>query len=184
MQATGSGGGGPAPEGRAAGPGAAATDPALVDDLAAFVKYLIHAYGTDFFRAVGELDLSFSQVRALGVLVRDVEEATLKDLGDRLGLSLPAVSRSVEGLVKRGLVTRAEDAADRRFKQVRATPEGRALLDRLVELRVAGIDDFLRTVAPRDRRRLAAALEPIVAREEIAAMRPPARRRRKRGKAA
>ena len=143
--------------------------------MAALWKYLIHTHGTDFFETVGELDLSFTQVRALSILARDVERATLGELGERLGLSLPAVSRAVEGLVKRGYVTRAEDADDRRFKQVAATDDGRAHMDRLMELRVAGFADFVKTLDPADRERLADALTPIVARDEIAAMRRKAR---------
>ena len=151
---------------------------ALATDLATLVKYLMHAHGTDFFETVGELDLSFTQVRALSLLVRDLDQASLNQLADRLSLSVPAVSRSVEGLVKRGYVTRAEDADDRRVKQVAATPEGRALVERLMELRVAGFARFVKTLDDDERARLADALEPIVAREEIATMRQRLRRAR------
>jgi DNA-binding MarR family transcriptional regulator len=145
-------------------------DKQLTEDLAGFVKYLIHAHGEDFFHAVGELELSFSQVRILSVLSREQQHASVKDLADRLGLSLPAVSRSVEGLVQRGYVTRAEDTEDRRVKNVTATGDGRALFARLVELRVAGSADFVETLTARERNKLASALAPIVAREEVAAL--------------
>ena len=148
----------------------------MAADMAALWKYLIRSHGSDFFETVGELDLSFTQVRALSLLARELDRATLGELGERLSLSLPTVSRAVEGLVKRGYVTRAEDADDRRFKQVAATAEGGALMERLMELRVAGFDDFVKTLDPAERERLAAALAPIVARDEIAAMRAPARR--------
>jgi DNA-binding MarR family transcriptional regulator len=155
--------------GKPPAPGAAAAT--LTEDLATFVKYLMHSHGEDFFKAVGELDLSFTQVRILGVLARDVERASVKELADGLGLSLPAVSRSVEGLVQRGYVTRAEDSDDRRMKQIAATGDGTALVARLMELRVAGAADFLATLSAEERAGLAAALEPIVARDEVAAMR-------------
>jgi DNA-binding MarR family transcriptional regulator len=147
----------------------------LAADMAALWKYLIRTHGTDFLEIVGELDLSFTQVRALGTLTNELERATLGELGERLGLSLATVSRAVEGLVKRGYVTRAEDAADRRFKQVAATGEGRALMERLMELRVAGFAEFVETLEPADRERLAAAIGPIAARDEIAALRREAR---------
>ena len=147
------------------------TDARLTEDLAVFVKYLIHAHGEDFFKAVGELDLSFSQVRILGVLARDVERASVKELAGTLGLSLAATSRSVDGLVQRGYVTRAEDADDRRMKRIAATGHGRALLNRLIELRIAGAADFLDTLSARERAELASALEPIVARPEVEAIR-------------
>jgi DNA-binding MarR family transcriptional regulator len=152
-------------------------DARLADDLAGLVKYLMHAHGADFFETVGELDLSFSQTRALAILARDVDQASLNQLGERLNLSLPAVSRSVEGLVQRGYVTRAEDTEDRRVKQVAATAEGRALVDRLMELRVAGMKEFVKTLEGKERERLAAALAPLLAREEIGAMRPSRRAR-------
>ncbi len=144
-------------------------DKQLTEDLAGFVKYLIHAHGEDFFKAVGELELSFSQVRILSVLTREAP-ASLKDLADQLGLSLPATSRSVEGLVQRGYVTRAEDAEDRRVKNVAVTGDGRALFAKLVELRVAGAGDFVATLSGKERERLAAALAPIVKRDDVATL--------------
>jgi DNA-binding MarR family transcriptional regulator len=143
-------------------------DARLSQHLYGLLRFLLLGHGGDYVRAVGELELSLTQLRALHVLAYGVEQATLKDLADRLGLSLPAVSRSIDGLVQRGLVTRAEDAVDRRMKQVRATPEAPELLERLTELRLAGIERFVSTLTPRERSKLAAGLQPIAEREEIA----------------
>jgi DNA-binding MarR family transcriptional regulator len=145
-----------------------ATDTRLTEHLYGLLKFLLHGHGGDYVRAVGELELSLTQLRALHVLAYDVEQTSLKDLADRLGLSLPAVSRSIDGLVQRGLVTRSEDDADRRMKQLRATPRAPELLDRLTELRLAGIEKFVASLTPRERTRLAAGLAPLAEREEIA----------------
>jgi DNA-binding MarR family transcriptional regulator len=149
-------------------PTQAHTQPELVTALGGFAKFLLHAGGRDFYRAVGELDLSISQIRTLHLLCGPLPEASLKTLADEIGLSMPAVSRSVDALVNRGLVTRTENAEDRRLKAVRATGEARALINHLVELRVAGIAGFVDTLSPDERAQLSAALAPIVAREEIA----------------
>jgi DNA-binding MarR family transcriptional regulator len=149
---------------------APASDAELVRSLGGFAKFILHAGGGDFYRAVGELDLSISQIRTLHLLCGPLEEASLKTLADEIGLSLPAVSRSVDGLVQRGLVTRTENAGDRRLKAVRATPEAHGLTGRLIELRVAGISDFVSTLTPEERHDLFTALAPIVAREDIAPM--------------
>jgi DNA-binding MarR family transcriptional regulator len=142
----------------------------LVRDLVGFAKFLLNAGGGDFYREVGELDLTLSQIRTLHVLARVREEASLKELADDIGLSLAATSRSVDALVHRGLVTRTENAADRRLKAVRATDEARALVDRLTDLRVAGIADFVSTLSDKERADLIEALSPIVARDEIASL--------------
>jgi DNA-binding MarR family transcriptional regulator len=149
-------------------PGAAAAPDDLVRSLSGFAKFLLHAGGRDFYRAVGELDLSISQIRTLHLLTGPLPEASLKTLADEIGLSMPAVSRSVEALVQRGLVTRTENAEDRRHKAVRATPEAQSLVDHLIELRVAGIQDFVGTLTDSERADLAEALAPIVAREDVA----------------
>ena len=141
-----------------------ATADTAVRDLSRFLKLLLHAGGRDFYRAVGELDLSISQIRILHLLTAEVDEATLKGLADEIGLSLPAISRSVDSLLQRGLVTRIESADDRRAKTVRATPEAHALVDRLTQLRIAGIADLVDTLDASQRAALVEALEPIVAR--------------------
>jgi DNA-binding MarR family transcriptional regulator len=145
-------------------------DAELVRDLGGFSKFILHAGGREFYAAVGELELSISQLRTLQLLTRELDEASLGTVADAIGLSLPAVSRSIDALVQRGLVTRTENTDDRRLKTVRATAEAHALVDRLLEQRLAGITGLVRTLSPAERRRLAAALAPIVARADIAAL--------------
>jgi DNA-binding MarR family transcriptional regulator len=151
-------------------PEPAAADQDLVRDLGGFAKFLLHSGGRDFYRAVGELDLSISQIRILHLLNGPLPKASLKALADEIGLSLPAVSRSVDALVHRDLVTRTENDTDRRLKAVAITDEAKALIGRLTELRVAGISDFVASLPAGQRRQLAKALAPIVAREDIARM--------------
>jgi DNA-binding MarR family transcriptional regulator len=150
-------------------------DAELVRNLGGLSKFILHAGGREFYAAVGELELSISQLRMLQLLTRELEEASLGTLADAIGLSLPAVSRSIDALVHRDLVTRTENTDDRRLKAVRATAEAHALVDRLLEQRVAGISDLVRTLTPKERERLAAALAPIVARADIAPMCIPGR---------
>ena len=139
------------------------TTDALVRDLGLLVRNVLEHSNRDFFRAVEELDLSFSQTKIVMSFGGgpDDEPRSIKAIADRFGLSLPAASRAVDALLKRGLVTRKEDPDDRRSKLIDLTDEGRAITRRLFELRVAGIQDFVATLTPDERSRLAAALEPI-----------------------
>ena len=52
-------------------------------------------------------------------------------LADRLGIDKATTSQAVERLVRRGLVDRRPDAANRRANVLLLTPEGRALRERL-----------------------------------------------------
>ena len=144
----------------------------LAGDLSGFVRYLLSRCGGDYLQAIEDRGLSLSQIKALHVLAEAAEDVSLKGLGDKLGLSMPAISRAVDGLVQRRLVTRTEDRLDRRIKRVRVTAAGRDVVDELVQLRLAEIEEFLTTLSTRERDRLRAALAPIMAREDVAAMRP------------
>ena len=64
-------------------------------------------------------------------LVELTSGLSLTDLAAVLGLDISTLSRTVEGLVKAGLVERTQDAADRRCVCVTLTPAGR---DKVAEI--------------------------------------------------
>jgi DNA-binding MarR family transcriptional regulator len=118
---------------------------------------------------IDELGLSLTQLKAIQIVVANpASEMSLKQLGDVLELSLPAISRAVDGLVHRGLVTRTEDDEDRRIKRVRPTKEADQLVARLTDIRFSQLGEFVDTLSPRERNKLAAALAVLAERDDIA----------------
>ena len=70
-------------------------------------------------------DLTVPQFRTLALLSRS-QGASLSMVAEFLGLSLPAASRLVDGLVKKGLVTRQIPAGNRRQVALSVSARGRA----------------------------------------------------------
>ena len=104
------------------------TDRELGYRLGAVMLSCFGADGGAAIRAIDQSGLTFTQMKVLMTLAGASEQAPgLKPFAESLGLSLPSVSRAVDGLVKRGLVARAEDPADRRQRLLTLTEEGRAL---------------------------------------------------------
>jgi DNA-binding MarR family transcriptional regulator len=132
----------------------------LAAQLLALWRQVISAGNVDTYAIFEELDLSLTQVKAMCAL--SLEEMTVKELAERLGLSLPGASRAVDGLVERGLLHRREHDVDRRMKRLRCTDAGRSALDRLDEARFCGLEKFTASLPPAQRRRLSAALRPIL----------------------
>jgi DNA-binding MarR family transcriptional regulator len=60
------------------------------------------------------------------------EPATLNHVARALGRGAPAVSRSVDALVRAGLVERMQDPDNRRRLALRLTPAGRETLDQRI----------------------------------------------------
>jgi len=72
-------------------------------------------------------EVSVPQFRVLTFLNR-TQGASLSAAADRVGLSLPAMPRLIDGLVARDLIHRKESESDRRFVALELTPAGRDLV--------------------------------------------------------
>ena len=73
-------------------------------------------------------DISIPQFRSLGFIQRN-PDSSLSNLAEHLGLTLPSVSKLVDGLVKQKLVTRQESAVDRRRLTLVLTQSGASIVN-------------------------------------------------------
>ena len=115
-------------------------------------------------------------MRSLRAYVRDIERSTLtvpqfrvlgfvslqpcnnKQLADWNGVSLPAMSRMVDVLVKRKLLTRTPDTVDRRQVQLRLSKKGEVEFKRLHKTVQAKLAERMTHLTARDKKTLAAGL--------------------------
>ena len=141
----------------------------LARDLYAFITYLHKSCQSDLFEAVGALELSLTQLKVLHHLERADRFLTIKDVAELVAISLPAASRAVDDLVRRELVDRQEDAADRRMKRMSITERGSAAIRRLNAARLSGLEQFAGTLSSQERSRLCSALGKLLERPDIAA---------------
>jgi DNA-binding MarR family transcriptional regulator len=145
----------------------------LSRDMAALANFLMRTANMGTFTAIAELDLSFTQIKALCALDADGEERSVKALADSLGVSLATMSRAVDGLFERGFVGREEDAADRRMKRVGLTDAGRAVPQALNAARLSALQELMSSLVDDEAAALQDALTLILERRsDIAAYRP------------
>ena len=97
-----------------------------------------------FAQQLGEHGLGFSQLAVL-YAIAGTESLSVGELAGILGRSPSATSRIVAGLAQRGLVSVAEEVADRRVRLVTPTQAGTALLGVFDRARA---DQFLSVVRP------------------------------------
>lgn len=143
----------------------------LSGDLFALIVYLNKHCHADLFEAVGALELSLSQLKLLHRLEATDRKLTLKEAAESVHVSLPAASRLVDDLVRRGFVERHEDTGDRRMKRISITADGRAVIGRLNAARLTGLHQFTQTLSDPERDALADALGQILQRPDVAACR-------------
>jgi DNA-binding MarR family transcriptional regulator len=136
----------------------------LAELLGQLMLHLHRASSPELFRQLGELGLSFTQVKALNLLRDSSGDVNVKDVATSLNMSFPAMSRSLDQLVQRGYVDRLESAKDRRAKLVRLLPAGRAVLDDIEQARASALEEFTAQLSDDERAALHASLLPIVER--------------------
>ena len=98
-------------------------------------------------------DISIPQFRTMRFIQRN-PDSSLSNLADHLGLTLPSVSKLVDGLVKQKLVVRQESSADRRCLTLALTQTGASIVDsartnaqaNLAKILSSLSDDELRTI--------------------------------------
>jgi DNA-binding MarR family transcriptional regulator len=99
-----------------------------------------------------------SQMSALATLAR-TGPLTVSQLAESEKVQPPTITRVVDSLSARGLVTRTPSEDDRRVAWVDATTEGRQLVEAIRRRRDAYLASRLRTLTAEDRRVLARAAE-------------------------
>jgi DNA-binding MarR family transcriptional regulator len=86
------------------------------------------------------------------LLELEASELSLTALAAALDLDTSTLSRTVDGLVRAGMVERAEDASDRRSLRLTLTPAGRAKVAFINGICNRYYEDLLAGMSERDRR--------------------------------
>lgn len=123
-------------------------------------RAMIPAFLLDLLGAVDgseQVELSMAQLATLYLLDAG-EPVSLGALAERVGRSVSATSRLVDGLVRRGLVERREHPTDRRVRRVAIAKDGEALLRRLERTRADAQLEITSRLGPADRALVARAM--------------------------
>ncbi len=125
--------------------------------------------GGDSLQMIDERGLSFVQFKAMIELsvFREGEAPYLQELAERLGASMPSLSRAVDGLVRQGLASRSEDPDDRRRRRIELTEAGRDVINSFFSRRMAGAVRFSAGLSDEQRQALDAAISLLLERDEV-----------------
>jgi DNA-binding MarR family transcriptional regulator len=105
-------------------------------------------------------DLSIPQFRTLR-FIQVNPDSSLSHLADYLGLTLPSVSKLVDGLVKQELVTRRESASDRRKLTLVLTNSGESIVNSSRAGARANLAKLLAGLSEKELERVHSALETL-----------------------
>ena len=104
------------------------------------------------------------------VVLREMFDASATSpsaLAAATGLTRGAISKLIDRLVQKDLVSRAEAADDRRFQDVCLTPAGRIMVPKLAALADQNDHEFFSQLPVGERERLVATLKKLVATNKL-----------------
>jgi DNA-binding MarR family transcriptional regulator len=142
----------------ATGSNVEATPAALAEGLLNLWRQILTGSTRTLYAMLAEADLSMTQLKMLHVLVECESRASVKEIAEELSMSLPNASRTIDGLLQRGLVERREDEHDRRVKRVGPTQAARDFIDRVDTARLQGLEAWAEDLSPVQRQTLLDAL--------------------------
>ena len=117
-----------------------------------------------------EHGLSFIQLKAMiGLSTVESEGAPcIQDVAEELGVSMPALSRAFDGLVRKKLISRSEDPDDRRRRRIELTAAGNEVVNQFIYSRMEGALRFSASLDEAEREALDSAVGMLLEREDIA----------------
>lgn len=83
------------------------------------------------------------------------------------GLTRGAVSKLVERLLQKSLVSRSESSGDRRFQDIRLTPQALALVPKLAALADQNDAEFFNVLGPSERKQLTELLRKLATHHQL-----------------
>jgi DNA-binding MarR family transcriptional regulator len=92
----------------------------------------------------------------------DDEETSPGLLAERIGMTRGGVSKLVDRLLSKKLITRRERSDDRRFQSIALTPAGRRLIPQLAVLADQNDEEFFHPLSVRERAALIATMKKLV----------------------
>ena len=105
----------------------------------------VHRMRADVKQAAPET-LSFSHFRVLSCVNRDVRTVSL--IADQLGVSQPAMTKMVNGLVERGLIKKRPDQIDKRQILLFLTASGESLYQKVISKAESSLAHSLKNISP------------------------------------
>ncbi|MGB7352695.1 MAG: MarR family transcriptional regulator [Acidobacteriaceae bacterium] len=92
----------------------------------------------------------------------DDEETSPGVVAERIGMTRGGVSKLVDRLVTKALITRRERADDRRYQSIALTPAARRLIPRLAALADQNDEEFFHPLSAKERAALIATMKKLV----------------------
>ncbi len=133
----------------------------MIEQVVGLQKSFVHQLQANIAPLWSRLDLTMSQLKALQVIAHS-GPLPVGGLAQALDIGKPAASLLVNVLVRRNLVTRTEDPADRRRTLVELSAHGRELVEQLQGSHQRLVN-WLRRLSDQDLAGLSQALQALLA---------------------
>jgi DNA-binding MarR family transcriptional regulator len=108
----------------------------------------------------GNVDLTFTQLRALSILQRG--KVSVSELAETLGIGLAAASTLADRMSRRQFIVRRSDPEDGRIVRLELSSRGRTLIERMERGRTEHLGKLIARMTPTEREALKTTMRAFV----------------------
>jgi len=140
------------------------TDP-FINTLHKSIGMIMRRSMSYFFQYAKGIGLSMPQIGALFHLKRGGTTG-ISNISDDLGVTSAAASQMLDRMVQQELILRLEDPDDRRVKKIILTEKGGRILEELLNVRQAWLEELATALSPGEKEQIIAALKILIAKAD------------------
>jgi len=123
-----------------------------------WLRIVSNAVSHSFARKLAATDVTVAEWVILREMYSGAQTTSPSVVADMTGLTRGAVSKLIERLLQKGLVTRAEASGDRRYQEIELTAAARRLVPKLASIADENDGAFFSVLTPSERSALKAIL--------------------------
>lgn len=138
----------------------------LEDHLGYWLRRVSNHVSHAFQAKLAERDVTVAEWVALRVLY-DTQAISSSILAEQMGMTRGAVSKLVDRLVQKNLVTRAYSEQDRRFQSISLTKTGKALVPELAKIADSNDNFYFSSLSEKQRNELLKILKSLTEHHEL-----------------
>jgi DNA-binding MarR family transcriptional regulator len=118
------------------------------------LRVVSNAVSHSFARKLAASDVTVAEWVILREMYAGDEKTSPSIVANLTGLTRGAVSKLIDRLLHKGLVTRTESAGDRRYQEIKLTANAIKLVPKLAAIADENDESFFSTLSPSDRKNL------------------------------
>ncbi|OGF55980.1 MAG: hypothetical protein A2452_10990 [Candidatus Firestonebacteria bacterium RIFOXYC2_FULL_39_67] len=123
----------------------------FISEMMEYPKKIMKKFGSPIDEDLMKLNLDMPHVAILDIITHSKIEPMMSEIGKKQGISKAMITRIIDTMEEKGLVSRVEDPKDRRIIRIHVTKIGKGVISKIESHHRNKLKSFLESLSSSDR---------------------------------